>query len=406
MILDRNAPVDALFFRRVIARRIVVRAAIVPDDDIASAPLVAVLVGRLRHESCHLVDDGRALGFFKTFDAEDLVLVEIEQLASGLDMRADDLVAGGLRVAVFRIQQEIGFLAPAVLEQAVSSFEAVFQALRKLLVGRVCAGEMRVAALARDGDGVELGRFVRNFFVRAVSVKAFGAAQIDVAVKGAVGTELVRAEQRDFRIVGMARGLGRVRTDEPEAPAVFQIVVDPEFLVAHRDDVAVKPRLVDFAKGRVVHGLDVHAGDECADRPHMPDFHAISPSDSYPGMLPRMKRRGNASAGPFDPTCLPRNSAPGIAAVFVEFIGIPLEAFFHRQFPWAFALIGALAPGITGGRDAAVRVAVRAHQICSWHGSGRASRQQNCECERQAATERHEKASVHTEYLSCGHFCR
>jgi len=42
-LLDRDAPVDAVFLGRVVARRLVIRAAVVPDDDVALAPLVAVL---------------------------------------------------------------------------------------------------------------------------------------------------------------------------------------------------------------------------------------------------------------------------------------------------------------------------------------------------------------------------
>ena len=40
--LDRDAPVDTIFLGRVVARRLMIRAAIVPDDDISLAPLVAI----------------------------------------------------------------------------------------------------------------------------------------------------------------------------------------------------------------------------------------------------------------------------------------------------------------------------------------------------------------------------
>src|SRR2546427_432320 len=46
-LLDRDAPVDAVFLGWIVARRLVVRAAVVPDDDVALAPLVAVLPRRL-----------------------------------------------------------------------------------------------------------------------------------------------------------------------------------------------------------------------------------------------------------------------------------------------------------------------------------------------------------------------
>src|SRR5258706_16378861 len=83
VVVDRNGPVDAVFPRRIVARSLVVRAPVVPDDDIALLPLVAILVGWLHHEGGHLVDDRVALGGVQAFDAQNLVLVEIKQLAAG-----------------------------------------------------------------------------------------------------------------------------------------------------------------------------------------------------------------------------------------------------------------------------------------------------------------------------------
>src|SRR5437879_4227953 len=48
-LLDRDAPVDAVLLGRIVARRPVVRAAVVPDDDVARAPPVAVLALGLDH---------------------------------------------------------------------------------------------------------------------------------------------------------------------------------------------------------------------------------------------------------------------------------------------------------------------------------------------------------------------
>src|SRR5256712_6976305 len=42
-LLDRDAPVDTFLLGRVVARGFVVRAAVIPDDDVAFAPLVAGL---------------------------------------------------------------------------------------------------------------------------------------------------------------------------------------------------------------------------------------------------------------------------------------------------------------------------------------------------------------------------
>src|SRR4051812_20776440 len=87
--LDRDAPVNAVFFGRVIACRLVVRAAVVPDHDVAFAPLMTVLRRRVGHERSQFVDDRVALSGVDAFDAQDFVLVEIKQLAAGLSMLLD-----------------------------------------------------------------------------------------------------------------------------------------------------------------------------------------------------------------------------------------------------------------------------------------------------------------------------
>ena len=69
---------DAIFLGRVVARRLVIRAAIVPDDDISLAPLVAILAGRLNHVGSHLLDDRIALLLLESFDTQDLALVKVE----------------------------------------------------------------------------------------------------------------------------------------------------------------------------------------------------------------------------------------------------------------------------------------------------------------------------------------
>src|SRR2546427_10331561 len=60
-LLDRDAPVDAVFLGWIVARRLVVRAAVVPDDDVALAPLVAVLARGPGHVTGPLVDQLVAL---------------------------------------------------------------------------------------------------------------------------------------------------------------------------------------------------------------------------------------------------------------------------------------------------------------------------------------------------------
>src|SRR3989475_11331026 len=99
-LLDRDAPVDAVFLGWIVARRLVVRAAVVPDDDVALAPLVAVLAARLDHVAGQLVDQLVALPRLHALDAQDLARIEVEALAPRLRMRADDRVQDGRPVTV------------------------------------------------------------------------------------------------------------------------------------------------------------------------------------------------------------------------------------------------------------------------------------------------------------------
>src|ERR1700694_4867850 len=87
-LLDRDAPVDAVFLGWIIARRLVIRAAVVPDDDVALAPAVAVLPLRLDHAVGQLVDERVALVGLESLDLQNLAGIEVERLAPGLRVRA------------------------------------------------------------------------------------------------------------------------------------------------------------------------------------------------------------------------------------------------------------------------------------------------------------------------------
>ena len=103
--VDRHPPVDAVLLGRIVAGGQVVRAAVVPDDDVADAPLVAVLGVRLDHALGELVDDRVALGWLQALDAQDLARIEVQRLAPGLGMRADDRMQDRLPVAIRLVQQ-------------------------------------------------------------------------------------------------------------------------------------------------------------------------------------------------------------------------------------------------------------------------------------------------------------
>src|SRR5207249_11941454 len=118
-LLDRDPPVDAVLFRRVIARRPVVRAAVVPDDDVALAPLVAVLGVGLDHAFRQLRDDRVALLLVHALDPQDLARFDVERRAPSLGMSADDAMEHRLPVAVLLVEQRGLLPTPAVGEGAV-----------------------------------------------------------------------------------------------------------------------------------------------------------------------------------------------------------------------------------------------------------------------------------------------
>ncbi len=256
---------DPVFLRRVVARRLVIGAAIVPDDDVALAPPVSILTLGLDHGARQLVDHRVALGRIEPVDPENFPRIEVERLALGLRMRANDRMEDGLPVAVFLVQERGGLAASAVREGAQPAVEPLLQTIRQGLVGGVHAGEQSVAAAARNGQRVELRRLERLLVVGAVGMPALGAAAIDRHVERAVRGELVDAEQGDLRIVRMARHLRRVRGHEAEATTIGQEVGDLELLTGHHDHVVIEPRAIDPGEARVVELSDVDSVDFRAD---------------------------------------------------------------------------------------------------------------------------------------------
>src|SRR4029453_7512166 len=190
-LLDRHAPVDAILLGRVITGRLVIGAAIVPDDDVARAPAVAILTLGLDHEPGQLVDQRVALFLLEALDAEDLARIEVQSLSPGLRMDADDGMEDGRPIAVLLVEEGRRLPASAVGEGALPSFEARLDPGRQGLVGRVHAGEERVAAPAGDGKGKELGRLERLLVVGAVRVPSLRAATEDGHVELAVRPKFV-----------------------------------------------------------------------------------------------------------------------------------------------------------------------------------------------------------------------
>src|SRR6266536_2173131 len=275
-LLDRHAPVDAVFLGRVVPRRLVVRAAVVPDDDVAFAPAVAVFALGLNHALGELIDQRVALRLLQALDAEDLALIEVQSLASGFGMVADDGMEDGGPVAVLLVEEGRRFPAAAIGEGAPPPFEPRPDAWRQGLVCRVHAGEERVAAPTWHRHGIELGRLERLLVVRAVRVPSLRAPPIDRHVELAVRPELVDAQHSDLGMLRVACGLRGVRDDPTEAAAVAQEVLDLELLLPHHDDIVPEPGAIDRVEPARVERPDVDPADLRADLwPHSSDLNRI-----------------------------------------------------------------------------------------------------------------------------------
>jgi hypothetical protein len=84
VIVDRDAPVDAVLLGRVVAGGAVIRAAIVPDHDVALFPDVMVLgVGVTMRVSSSAIRSRRLLGALDADENHDLAGIEIERFAPG-----------------------------------------------------------------------------------------------------------------------------------------------------------------------------------------------------------------------------------------------------------------------------------------------------------------------------------
>ena len=78
IVVDRDAPMYAVFLRRVVAGGLVVRATVVPDYDIALAPDVMVLGVGYHHAFAQLCDQLVAFLVLDPDEVANLARIEIE----------------------------------------------------------------------------------------------------------------------------------------------------------------------------------------------------------------------------------------------------------------------------------------------------------------------------------------
>src|SRR5437667_4004472 len=92
IVIDRDAPMDAIFLGRVVAGRPMIRAAIVPDHDVALAPDMMVFGVGHDHALFQLGDQRVAFLISDADQVADLAGIEVERLAARLRVSANNRV--------------------------------------------------------------------------------------------------------------------------------------------------------------------------------------------------------------------------------------------------------------------------------------------------------------------------
>ena len=245
-------------------------APVVPEDQIADAPLVTP---RQRIGSGDLPDAvEQRVRFVERQPLEPRVAAasEVEMPTSGLGMRADQRMQRAGRGARIVGRRDTGADVPAAVVGAVVLDAQLergrTELLRQRIPGAVHGAEARVAAARRNLERVERTGLRRVWQVRHVRVP-HGFTGAETADRHAVLDHV-----RDDVNLGMpldepASVLLDGRVIERAEPAAErdQIVIS-ELLMAKEDDRVVEPRLVNGGEGRVVDGAQIDAAYFRAER--------------------------------------------------------------------------------------------------------------------------------------------
>jgi hypothetical protein len=175
-----------------------------------------------------LGDQRLAFGLRQSLDAHDVGGVGIERLAAGFLVGAHDRMHGGRQQAILGLEQFVAATAASAIDVlGLQPVDARLEPLGQRVVGLVHAGEQRVAAVRRDGDGVELRALADLLVPRRIGVPA-AAAVVDRLVDLAIGLARADAHHRQLGILGVPRALDAVRLDPAKAARVGEELGDGE----------------------------------------------------------------------------------------------------------------------------------------------------------------------------------
>src|SRR5262249_40747510 len=241
----------ALVGGKIVAR--MRRAAVVPYDQIADPPLVAVDELRLLRGVEQRTEQRVALLGRKAVDSYGHQPVDVDRLAPGLVVRAKDRVVGlGEGLDPVRAAARGG--AVVVMMKGAASLELLPETGIERLVRRIAAREQRIAAMARDLHRVEQRAVVRNLGMDLVVV------EVHLAIRQRPDGLAVLADVRDHHDVGQQPRISlgeellraRQRRDLAEITCHPDQILLRETLATKQEDEVVEPRLVDR-----LHGLGV-----------------------------------------------------------------------------------------------------------------------------------------------------
>ena len=142
-------------------------AAVVPKQDVALLPAVAVGIGRMRCQRVQVFEQWLALLDGPAFKMVDTLLVDVQGFPASIRMREHDRLYRPLDARQFLLAQRLAAFhhLGAGAEQAVKGFQWLqrgLQAFREVFVNRVHVGEHGVATVLRRQLATQHGRARRH----------------------------------------------------------------------------------------------------------------------------------------------------------------------------------------------------------------------------------------------------
>jgi sodium-dependent dicarboxylate transporter 2/3/5 len=245
-------------------------AAVVPEDQVAGAPLMAprqrVAGGRVPDA----IEQRVGLVERQPLEPRVAASAEIEMLAPGFGMHADERVERAGRRARIVARRDAGANVSAAVVRAVM-LDAQRQRDRPQVLGKrvpraIHGAEARVASARRDFERVKRARLRRVRQIRHVGMPdGFTGAE-------AADGDAVLDDVRDDVDLGIPVDepapvlLDRRLIECAEAAAERDQVGVGELLIAHQDDGVIEPRLIEGAERRIIDDAEIDAADFGAER--------------------------------------------------------------------------------------------------------------------------------------------